>query len=192
MQYGYKDWVPSQSYYAFATKAGCARSTAYGSSPQTVFSCLVGKDTYTLQNASQSISASGTYGTWGFLPVTDGNFVQQLPSQQLLQKKVNGKRLLVGNNANEGPAFTPQNITTEDDLLAWLRLTSPLFSTDDIAKILLYYPSTNASVDPSIPEYSTLGYTGAIALNESDVATGQQQRADVSPCPTYFAPSIQS
>ena len=24
MQYGYKDWIPSQSYYAFATAAGCA------------------------------------------------------------------------------------------------------------------------------------------------------------------------
>jgi carboxylesterase type B len=156
------------------------------------FSCVVSKDPYTLQKASQSISASGTYGTWGFLPVTDGNFVQQLPSQQLLQEKVNGKRLLVGNNANEGPAFTPHNITTEDDLLASLRLTFPLFSTDDIAKILLYYPSTNASVDPSIPEYSTLGFTEATVLNESDLATGQQQRADVSPYPTYFAPSIQS
>ena len=180
MQYGYKDWVPSQSYYAFATKVGCAPTTAYGSSPQTVFSCLVSKDTYALQNASASISSSGTYGTWGFLPVTDGNFVQQLPSQQLLQKKVNGERLLIGNNANEGPGFTPQNITTEDDLLVWLQLTFPLFSNDDIAKILLYYPSTNASVDNSIPEYSTLGDTGPTAINESDVATGQQQRADVS------------
>ena len=55
--------MPSQSYYAFATKVGCAPSTAYGSSAQTIFSCLVGKDTYTLQNASQSISSSGTYGS---------------------------------------------------------------------------------------------------------------------------------
>jgi hypothetical protein len=47
MQYGYKDWIPSQSYYAFATKVGCAPSTAYSSSPQTIFSCLVSKDTHT-------------------------------------------------------------------------------------------------------------------------------------------------
>ena len=180
MQYGYKDWVPSQSYYAFAAKAGCAPTTAYGSSPQTVFSCLVTKDTYALQNASSSISASGNYGTWGFLPVTDGTFIQQLPSQQLLQKKVNGQRLLIGNNANEGAPFTPQNVTTEDDLLAWLQVTFPLFSNDDIAKVLLYYPSSNASVDPNAPEYSTLGDSGPTAVNESDVGTGQQQRADVS------------
>jgi hypothetical protein len=141
MQYGYKDWVPSQPYYAFATKAGCAPSTAYGSSPQTVFSCLIGKDSHTLQNASQSISASGTYGTWGFLPVTDGNFVQQVPSQQLLQRERSTDRdCWSATNANEGPAFTPQNITTEDDLLAWLRLTFPLFSNDDMAKITPLLP----------------------------------------------------
>ena len=50
----------------------------------------------TLQNASYWVSFSGRYGTWGFLPVTDGTFVQDLPSQQLLKKKVNGLNMLVG------------------------------------------------------------------------------------------------
>lgn len=181
MQYGYKDWVPSQSYYAFAAEAGCLQTTAYGSSPNTIFECLVAQNTTTLQNASFNVSESGTYGTWGFLPVTDGVFIQDLPSQQLLEKRVNGRNLLVGNNANEGPLFTPQNITTEADLLDWLRLTFPLFSNDDIAKILLYYPSSNATDDPNAVDYATLGYTGATALNQSSVGTGQQQRADVSP-----------
>lgn len=85
------------------------------------------------------LAIAGIRLAWGLLPVTDGYFVQQLPSQQLLQKKVNGQRLLVGNNASEGPGFTPQNITTEDDLLACLHLTFPMFSNDDIVKILLYY-----------------------------------------------------
>lgn len=50
----------------------------------------------TLQNASAVISGSGRFGTWGFLPVTDGTYVQQLPSQQLLKKQVNGVNALVG------------------------------------------------------------------------------------------------
>ena len=64
MQYGYKDWIPSQSYYSFATAAGCPPSLPYGHNPQTIFDCLVSKDTDTLQNASASISEAGTYGTW--------------------------------------------------------------------------------------------------------------------------------
>jgi hypothetical protein len=98
MQYNYNDWVPSQSYYAFAEASGCLSGFAVGSPAvsQTIFQCLVGKDTETLQNASNTISASGMYGTWGFLPVTDGQFIQQLPSQQLQKKQVNGLRILSG------------------------------------------------------------------------------------------------
>lgn len=84
------------------------------------------------------------------------------------------------NNAEEGAPFVPHNISTEADLISWLQLTFPLFSNSDLAKVLLYYPSSNASVDPNAVEYATSGYTGATAINESAVGTGQQQRANVS------------
>lgn len=74
----------------------------------------------------------------------------------------------------------PQNITTEDDLVNWLQLTFPLFSNSDMAKVLLYYPTGNASTDPNADEYATAGDMGLTANNESAVATGQQQRANVS------------
>jgi hypothetical protein len=98
MQYGYKDWVPSQSYYAFAQAAGCMVDFLPGSFvvSSSIFQCLVGKDTETLKNASASVSFSGAYGTWGFLPVTDDTFIQQLPSRQLQKKQVNGLRMLSG------------------------------------------------------------------------------------------------
>lgn len=96
MQYGYKDWMPSQAYYAFATAAGCAPRLPYGNLSRTIFQCLVAQNTLTLQNASFTISGSGTYGTWGFLPVTDGVFILDLPSRQLLRRAVNGKNLLIG------------------------------------------------------------------------------------------------
>ncbi|EXJ60189.1 carboxylesterase 2 [Cladophialophora yegresii CBS 114405] len=192
MQYGYKDWIPSQAYYAFATAAGCPPGLPYGAQPQTIFECLVSKDTDTLINASATMSQSGNYGTWAFLPVTDGVFIQDLPSRQLLRRKVNGLNALVGNNANEGPSFTPQNVTTEEDLVAWLQLTFPLFTNDDIAKVLLYYPSSNDSTDTAAPLYGTSGESGASALNQSSVGTGQQQRADniyaetTFVCPSYW------
>ena len=97
-QYGYKDLVPSQSYYAFASAAGCFGPPALppNNFDNSIFACLVSKDTATLQYASASVSGSGRYATWAFLPVTDGEFIQQLPSLQLLKKQVNGKSILVG------------------------------------------------------------------------------------------------
>jgi hypothetical protein len=53
-------------------------------------------DTNTLQNASGLISASGAWGTFAFLPVIDGDFIRELPSKQLLEKRVSGKRVLSG------------------------------------------------------------------------------------------------
>jgi hypothetical protein len=58
--------------------------------------CLRSKSSATLQNASFAVSGSGEYGTWAFLPVTDGTYIQQRPSQALLQKKINGRRHLSG------------------------------------------------------------------------------------------------
>ena len=85
---------------------------------------------------------------------------------------------MLENNANEGPAFTPQNIVTEDDFVRFLQVTYPLFTNDDISRLLLYYPSTNASVS-NTPKFATSGNSTPTALNESTFGTGQQQRADV-------------
>ena len=97
-QYAYNDVVPSQSYHAFASAAGCLGPSGFSqnNTSDAIFWCLVNKDTITLQSASATVSASSRYGTWAFVPVTDGSFVQQLPSQQLLKKQVNGNSILVG------------------------------------------------------------------------------------------------
>lgn len=72
-------------------------ATAGPSAAGTIFPCLVSKDYGILQNASSIVGGSGLYGTWGgFLPVTDGKFIQNAPSGQLLEKKVNGLRVLSG------------------------------------------------------------------------------------------------
>ena len=63
MQDGYKDWLPSQSYHAFAGAAGCPGRSAYGTANTTIFDCLVSKDTATLMTVSATISQIGTYGT---------------------------------------------------------------------------------------------------------------------------------
>ena len=192
MQYNYNDWIPSQAYYAFAAEAGCFPGTAYGSSLTTIFDCLVGKDTATLQNASSTISGSGTFGTWAFLPVTDGTFVQQVPSTQLINGPLNGLRVLSGNNADEGPLFTQQNITDYADFLDFLQLEFPLFNTSDTDALLAAYQVSNSSVDSSQTLFATTGTGTPNALTESSFGTGVQEAADniyaetTFVCPSYW------
>ena len=73
MQYGYKDWIPTQSYYAYASRVGCPPDLPYGQHPQTIFECLLNVDEATMANASATISESGTYGTWKVTPSKIGS-----------------------------------------------------------------------------------------------------------------------
>ena len=95
MQWDYNDFAPTQSYYLFAQAAGCFNQ-ALNTVNSTIFECLQGADTVTLQNASAYVSTGGKYGQWTFLPVTDGEFIQKRPSEQLLAGEVNGLRILSG------------------------------------------------------------------------------------------------
>ncbi|KAG8526354.1 uncharacterized protein KY384_000347 [Bacidia gigantensis] len=188
-QYGYADWVPSQCYYAFAAAAGCFGPPALPQNniSNSVFQCLVGKDTHTLQNASAAVSGASRIGTWGFLPVTDGVFIQQLPSQQLLRKELNSVNLLVGNNADEGPAFTPQNVQTETDFTTFIQNTFPLFTPSDIEKARannLYAEST--FVCPSYWMAEAFTGSGRKAYKYQYSVVGAQHGADVS---GYFGPA---
>ncbi|OBT45571.1 hypothetical protein VE00_03497 [Pseudogymnoascus sp. WSF 3629] len=188
VQNNYDAAFPTQRFYDFSVAAGCPSSGS-------VFDCLIAKDSMTLQQASSQISTTQTYGTWAFLPVTDGTFIKQLPSKQLLAKNVNGKRILVGSNANEGALFVPPTISTEADLVAWLHLEFPNVSNDDITQILAAYPSSSGPVNPNDPTFATTGLGPATAVNVSQVATGQQQRGNniyaeaTFVCPSYWLAS---
>ncbi|KAF1956825.1 alpha/beta-hydrolase [Byssothecium circinans] len=187
-QYTYDDTTPTTRYYEFAAKAGCG-------SQGEVFECLLATDTLTLQAASSNVSTSQSYGTWAFLPVIDGQYVRHLPSRQLSQHLVNGMRILVGNNANEGALFVPQNIATLTDLTAWIHDAFPSLSDYNVTQVLATYPSTSAPVNASDLKYATDGYGPDTAVNISQVATGQQQRAyniyaeATFVCPSYWLAS---
>lgn len=65
MQYGYKDWQPSQAYYAFAAEVGCNTKRPYGGNETIpIFQCLQNATSERLMNASSTVSQEGTFGTW--------------------------------------------------------------------------------------------------------------------------------
>ncbi|OLN82736.1 Lipase 4-like protein 4 [Colletotrichum chlorophyti] len=175
-QYRYDADIPTKRYNTFAEKAGC-------SSDDDVLECLRVKDSTTLQLASANTTSEQTYGQWAFSPVTDGVYIRSLPTEQMARKKVNGERILVGNNANEGPFFTPHGIVTESDLLAWLRLEFPNLSSTQIDQILAANPTKTGA---NGGRWETNGLTGLTVLDVSQRATGQQQRAILTTSLTYI------
>jgi hypothetical protein len=187
-QRAYNDYQPSQAYYAFATHAGCPPTWAYGNSTQTIFKCLVSKDTHTLQAASAAVSSSGLYGTWAFTPVTDGTLIQSLPSVALSNTSLNGLNHLTSNTAEESFAFVPQTISNPDALQSYLDVLFPSFTSADFTSLFATYPLPNTS----LPRFATSGRDGASSLQTSHTASGIQQLANLIfaestfICPSYW------
>jgi len=69
---------------------------------------------------------------------------------------------------------------TQEDLVAWLKTYFFNLSDQNITNILATYPSSSSPVNPNDPRYETDGYGPGTAVNISQAATGQQQRAYVS------------
>ncbi|KAJ5154782.1 CAZyme family CE10 [Penicillium coprophilum] len=169
----YDGKVPTRHYDDFAARAGCP-------------------DTTTLQYAGGNVSISGEWGTWAFVPVVDGDFIQELPSKQLFEKKVSGKRVLSGNNANEGVPLSPPSVSTTGGFLSYVHSAFPSLSGRDYSRLLDIYKSWDSSPENNGPRYDTLGDRGPTALNQSEMATGLQQTvfniyAESSfDCPSYW------
>jgi hypothetical protein len=98
-------------------------------------------------------------------------------------------QLVWQNNADEGPTFVPQNITTETDFLSYLETLLPLMDAESLALVESEY-----AIPPTVqvPLFSTLGDSGPTALNQSEFGIGQQQRANnlyaetTFVCPSYW------
>ena len=73
----------------FLTKASFSCSSA-----QDTLDCLRAVDVNSLENANLDINASGFFGTFVFVPVVDGSFITERPTELLMAGKVNGVCLL--------------------------------------------------------------------------------------------------
>lgn len=80
-QYAYDVLSPTQTYQAFADHARCRIDSA----SQSLFDCLVSKDTATLQNASATVTAIKPYGAWASCRSQMVCLIQEEPSSPLLK-----------------------------------------------------------------------------------------------------------
>ncbi|KAI1135060.1 putative carboxylesterase [Hypoxylon sp. FL0543] len=190
--YRYNDTVPTARYDKFAELAGCGPGSSKLRDFTSTFDCLVSADSALLQNASGTVSATlGYFGSFAFLPVIDGDYIQERPSKQLFLGNVTGKRILVGNNANDGVPLTNPEVNTRQKYDDFVSKTFPLLTREDVTLLNKVYQIDTLPTDDGIP-YDTLGFTGPTALYKSGIATGIQQAVfnmaaeDTFACPAQW------
>ncbi|KAF7531745.1 hypothetical protein G7054_g8589 [Neopestalotiopsis clavispora] len=185
--YEYDDAVPVGNYRAFVRLAGCGGSGGGAAE----FACLQAADTLVLQNASGTVSTTrGYFGSFAFQPVVDGSYIQMRPSQQLLLGQVNGKRILVGNNANEGVPLTNPDVDTFPEYRDFVAKTFPRFTPVDVVSLNTFYQTYFAQQGDNGTRFDTLGDSGPTALTVSEFATGLQQAVlDIGAESVYDCPA---
>ncbi|THV01054.1 alpha/beta-hydrolase [Dendrothele bispora CBS 962.96] len=100
-QYKYNDRIPEAIYSEVVAQTNC------GSASDTL-ACLRSANANTLETANSGISQSGFFGSFVFVPVVDGTFITQRPTEALKLGKVNGAVFLGVTNTNEGVNFVDQ------------------------------------------------------------------------------------
>ncbi|KIY64477.1 cephalosporin esterase [Cylindrobasidium torrendii FP15055 ss-10] len=101
--------------------------------------CLRKVDTTVLQDLDVSLSESAFAGTYGLVPVVDGELIQQSPTAALIGRNINGEGLLAVTNANEGPIFINPNISISYNVAGYLHQFFPLLSEDNIREAAQIY-----------------------------------------------------
>lgn len=74
----------------------------------------------------------------------------------------------------------PANIVTQDNLVSWIKSNFINLSQTNIIQLIEMYPSVTTPTRIADTKFETNGLGPATAVNISQVATGQQQRAFVS------------
>ncbi|KAJ7056802.1 Alpha/Beta hydrolase protein [Mycena amicta] len=105
-QYDYNARIPELLFMEVATQTNCSSSAD-------AMKCLRTVNIERLQAINKNVNAKGFFGTFSFVPVVDGQFVQQRPSLALAEGKVNGESVLAVTNSFEGTFFVNQSTAWE-------------------------------------------------------------------------------
>ncbi|KXJ90658.1 Alpha/Beta hydrolase protein [Microdochium bolleyi] len=185
------DPVPMDHYQEFARLAGCPVTSPCASHGKDVFECLVSTDSSVLQNASNVVAATrGYFGSFAWLPVVDGTFINDSPVHQLSRGAVAGKRVLVGTNANEGVPLTNPRVSTKQQYEEFVRLQFPRLTARDRTNLATVYHIDEALAYGNCTIFDTTGDSGPTALVQSSMATGIQQAAfNIAAEATFHCPA---
>ncbi|KAJ7134759.1 alpha beta-hydrolase [Mycena epipterygia] len=136
-QYRYNDRIPQTLFNDVTTQAGC--------NDINVLECLRAVDATLLQQINLDVIIASFTGSFAFVPVVDGSFITQSPTDALAQGKLNGDILLSVTNAHEGNIFVNQSV--EYDVAQYVRELFPLFGAKESAAAASVYRSLGSPLD---------------------------------------------
>ncbi|KDR78748.1 hypothetical protein GALMADRAFT_64526 [Galerina marginata CBS 339.88] len=138
-QYKFNDRIPEALYSEAVAQTNC-------SSAVDTLRCLRQVDVNTLQAANTEINSSGFFGTFVFVPVIDGTFITDRPTQLLKEKKINGKIIFSVTNTFEGALFVDQTTAPIVQVPDYVSQLFPNFGTKEIQAATAQYAGLGTNI----------------------------------------------
>ncbi|KAF9055370.1 alpha/beta-hydrolase, partial [Hymenopellis radicata] len=131
-QYFYNDTVPEALYGMVVERTNCSTSDS-------TLACLRNVDTNVLETINDDLNLAAFFGTYTFVPVVDGDLIQQRATVALKEGRTNGARLMSITNSNEGALFV--NASTADTVVVseYLRNLFPFLKNDSVGTAVDLY-----------------------------------------------------
>ncbi|KAG6830004.1 hypothetical protein H0H92_002695 [Tricholoma furcatifolium] len=131
-QYNYNDRIPEILYSEVVSQSNCSDSS-------NTLDCLRNVPATDLETVNGNVGNSGFFGVFLFVPVVDGELIQERPTQALQQGKVNGEIALSVTNAFEGELFINPDTPTDVDVANYVAQLFPNFDESEIAATVSQY-----------------------------------------------------
>ncbi|KDR78749.1 hypothetical protein GALMADRAFT_63744 [Galerina marginata CBS 339.88] len=131
-QYKFNDRIPEMLYSETVAQTNCT-------SAADTLNCLRNVDVATIQNANTVINKSGFFGTFVFVPVVDGTFITDRPTQLLKEKKVNGQIVYSVTNTFEGINFLNASTAATLQVPTYVSQLFPNFGNNEVQAAVAQY-----------------------------------------------------
>ncbi|KAF4613473.1 hypothetical protein D9613_008007 [Agrocybe pediades] len=131
-QYKYNSHIPETIYSQVVSLTNCTSSAD-------TLECLRQAPVEILQAANAAILQNGFFGTFTFVPVVDGSFITDSPTNLIRQGKVNTKNLYSVTNSFEGDIFVNQTQASTMPATDYISQLYPTLSTREVAAIAKKY-----------------------------------------------------
>ncbi|KJA16236.1 hypothetical protein HYPSUDRAFT_147970 [Hypholoma sublateritium FD-334 SS-4] len=138
-QYSFNDRIPESLYSQAVSQTNCT-------SAKDTLECLRAADVNTLQAANTEINSIGFFGTFVFVPVVDGTFITERPTETIRKGVLNAKFLLSVTNTFEGTAFVNQATANTVETSQFVTQLFPELEMAGIAEATAQYTGLGTNI----------------------------------------------
>ncbi|KAL4258871.1 Carboxylic ester hydrolase [Pleurotus pulmonarius] len=139
-QHPFNGAVPESIFNQVVSQVSC------NSSPD-VMRCLRAANITQLQTANDRVNRAGFFGTFATVPVIDGEFITERPTQALKRGRINGRALLAMTNTREGNDFVDQRTAGTVTAADYTRRLFPYIGVVNAATAARLYAGVGAPID---------------------------------------------